>query len=524
MSSVPMYFNFAGDVFDRWAAKRPEAPALWWVSHDRAEERRFSFAELADLSRRAARAFALSGIREGDLVMVLLPRVPGWWITLLGLIRCGAVPVTCTPQLTAGDLAYRIEAGPIRAVVTDSDGASKLPDFAGVRWLCGAESPGWRSLPAALAEPADAYTPPRTRADAAGMVFFTSSTTGSPKMVLHTQASYGLGHELTGKLWLDLGPDDLHWNTSDLGWAKAAWSSFFGPWHAGACVFAWDSGAMFSVSATLHILGSYPITTLCAPPTAYRMMLRQPLDNMSFPRLRHCVTAGETLQPEVLARWHDLTGLTIHEGYGQTESVILIGQFKCDAGPVVPGSVGRAAPGYDIHLLDDELIPVPDGKEGEIAVRLTPERPLGLFREYWKNPEETARHFRDGWYLTGDRAIRDKQGCFWFLGRNDDIIKSSGYRIGPFEVESALLSHPAVHEAAVVGKPDPLRGQIVKAFVVLHPKHPPDATTRQALQAHCRKCAAPYKCPREIEFVDSLPRTTSGKTRRFELLQPRDDS
>lgn len=519
MSSLPEFFNFASDVFDRWSEARPQADALWWVSHDGGDERRFTFADLSELSLRAACAFARSGIGEGDLVMVLLPRVPEWWIAMLGLIRCGAVPVTCTPQLTAADLAYRLDAGPIGAVVTDAEGASKIPELTGVRWLCRGEAPGWRSMAAALEEAAQDYSSPRTRADAPGLVFFTSSTTGNPKMVLHTQASYGLGHEVTGKLWLDLGPGDLHWNTSDLGWAKAAWSSFFGPWHAGACVFAWDSGPKFSATATLQMLRRYPITTLCAPPTAYRMMVRRPLDQMSFPRLRHCVTAGEPLQPEVLARWRDLTGLTIHEGYGQTESVILIGQFKSDGIPVLPGSIGRATPGYDIHLLDDELSPVADGKEGEIAIRLSTARPVGLFREYWRSPEETARHFRDGWYLTGDRAIRDGHGCFRFLGRKDDIIKSSGYRIGPFEVESALLSHPAVHDAAVVGRPDPLRGQIVKAFVVLNPGHPPDEATRHVLQAHCKKCAAAYKSPREIEFVDSLPKTTSGKTRRFQLRE-----
>lgn len=521
MAVIPDHFNFATDVFDRWARSRPEALALWWVSGDRKSELRFTFAELSDLSRRAARALESSGIRPGDPVILMLPRVPEWWIAMLGLIRFGAVPVPCTPQLTAGDLTYRIEAGGIGAVITDAAGAAKLPGFKGIQWIVGAEQDGWRDFDRALAEPAGDYNPAPTRADAPGIIYFTSSTTGSPKMVLHTQASYGLGHEVTGKLWLDLAPSDVHWNTSDLGWAKAAWSSFFGPWHCGACLFVWDARAKFSAAETLDVLGAYPITSLCAPPTAFRMMVKEDLGKRSFPHLRHCVTAGEPLNPGVFEAWKAATGLPIYEGYGQTETVILIGHFKGLGFPVVPGSLGRATPGYDIALVDEDLRAVPDGEEGEIAIRLDKGRPLGLFREYWKCDEQTRQHFRGEWYLTGDRATRDAEGYFWFIGRKDDVIKSSGYRIGPFEVESALHAHPSVLDVAVVGKPDEIRGQIVKAFVVLKAGHAPDESAKQTLKDHCKQLVAPYKYPRDIEFVSELPKTISGKTRRVELRKHR---
>ncbi len=517
MTPVPEYFNFASDIFDRWARERPNATALWWVNGERTNERRFSFEELRDLSCRAARAFELSGVRAGDLVVLMLPRVPEWWIAMLGLIRMGAVPTPCTTQLTAHDLSYRLREGAVRAVVTDCEGDSKLSGFEGIKWIVGTPGSGGLPFREALQQSAANYSPPRTRADAPGIVYFTSSTAGSPKMVLHTQAGYGLGHEVTGRLWLDLNEGDVHWNTSDLGWAKAAWSSFYGPWHRGACLFVWDARGRFSASGTMNILDDYPITNLCAPPTAYRMMVGRNSDRRSFPHLRHCVTAGESLHPDVLEAWKKITGLTIYEGYGQSETVVLVGHFRSLGFPVKPGSIGRATPGYEIHLVDENLNPVPDGREGEMAIRLDAGRPTGLFKEYWKNPQQTAQHFRGGWYLTGDRATRDADGYFWFVGRGDDVIKSSGYRIGPFEVESALQTHPAVREAAVVGAPDPLRGQIVKAFVVLRSDRKPSSAMKRELLNHCRQLVAPYKQPREMEFVDELPKTVSGKTRRAEL-------
>ncbi len=304
-------------------------------------------------------------------------------------------------------------------------------------------------------------------------------------------------------------PTDLHWCITDTGWAKAAWSCVFGPWHAGACVFAVDWRGKFDPKAALDVLASFPITTWCAPPTALRLMVREKIPTPKA--LRHCASAGEPLNPEVIEVWKRATGLTIHEGYGQTESVCMIANLP--GMEVRPGSMGKPMPGFEIALLDHHLR---ETDEGEIAVRLKPTRPLGLFREYWRNPDENARRFRGDWYLTGDTARRDADGYYWFIGRADDVIKSAAYRIGPFEVESALLEHPAVLEAAVVGKPDPIRGQIVKAFVVLRPGF---TATAEELIEHCKKVTAPYKHPREIEFLPELPKTISGKIRRVELRQ-----
>jgi acetyl-CoA synthetase/medium-chain acyl-CoA synthetase len=516
---APLHFNFAADVIDRWAQERPDAPALWCVSASTGAEQRFSFRELAALSCQAAALLRSSGVRRGDRVLIMLPRVPQWWIGMLGLIRLGAVPVPGTLLLTARDVAYRLGSARISAVVTDQEGVAKVGGFEGTRLLVGGERPGWIDFDRGVRQAEAGFRGERTRSDDPGIIYFTSATTGNPKMVLHTQASYGLGHRLTGQLWLDLRPEDVHWNLSDLGWGKAAWSSFYGPWQMGACVFALDAPGKFDPVLTLKTLASFPITTWCAPPTALRLIVRQDLSRWHFPHLRHCVSAGEPLNPEVLNLWREATGLTLHEAYGQTETVVLIGNFRSLGHQVRPGSMGKATPGFTVALLDEHLRDVPPGEEGEVAVRVKPHRPLGLFSEYWLNPKEMASQFRGDWYLTGDRATRDADGYFWFIGRKDDVIKSSGYRIGPFEVESALLEHPVVLEAAVVGQPDPLRGQIVKACVVLRPGIEAIDELKTELQAHCKKLIAAYKYPREVEFVRELPKTPSGKTRRVELRQ-----
>ena len=515
---TPFHFNFATDVIDRWAGERPEAMGLWWIDDGGCEEK-YNFGDLAVLSRKAANFFRAGGIRRGDRVLLVLHRVPQWWIAMLGLIRLGAVPVPGTPLLTPRDLQYRIEAADIAAIITDAEGAAKLTTFGGVRIVTGRAAEGWMDFDAGVAAASDGFVDEPMRGDAPGILFFTSATTGYPKMVLHTQVSYGLAHRLTGEFWLDLGPDDVHWNISDVGWAKAAWSSFYAPWHMGACVFVADSRGKFDPVKTLRILENYPITTWCAPPTALRLIVREDLTLYRFPKLRHAVSAGEPLNPEVLAIWKQASGLTIHEAYGQTETVMLIGNFRSSGDAVRPGSMGRANPAFELALLDEHLNELPAGEEGEVAVRVVPQRPVGLFKEYWRHPEVTADRFRGDWYLTGDRATRDADGYFWFVGRKDDVIKSSGYRIGPFEVESALLEHPAVLDVAVVGKPDPIRGQIVKAFVVLRNGDAPGDDLKRQLQDHCKQAVAPYKYPREIEFVGELPKTTSGKTRHVELRQ-----
>jgi acetyl-CoA synthetase len=516
MEEAPTHFNFTRDVVERWADERPDALALW-VVNEAGDEQTFSFSQVADDARRAAHFFATLGIQRGDRVLVMLPRVPQWWTVTLGLTRLGAVPIPGTTLLTAKDMRYRIDAADVNAIITDADGAAKAGDFRGHRVVVREGSPGWTSFDAGVRDADPRFDPEPTRADDPGIIYFTSGTTGPPKMVLHTQASYGLGHRVTGELWLNLKPGDVHWNLSDTGWAKAAWSSLFGPWYCGACVFAVDARGKFDPVAALRTLANYPITTWCAPPTALRMIVREDLSKWKFPALRHCVSAGEPLNPEVIAAWKSATGLTIYDGYGQTETVVLIGNFRSLGLPVKPGSMGKPTPGFEVAVLDDDLRELPAGVEGEVAVRVAPRRPIGLFREYWRNPAENACRFHGDWYLTGDRASRDADGYFWFVGRADDVFKSAGYRIGPFEVESALVEHPAVVEAAVIGKPDAIRGQIVKAFVVLRAGVTPCDALREELTEHCKNVTAPYKYPREIEFVTELPKTISGKIRRVEL-------
>ncbi len=522
---APAFFNFAVDVVDRWAQVRPQSTALWSVSATTGSEWKFSFRELSELSCRAAAFLRACGIGKGDRVLIMLPRVHQWWIGMLALVRLGAVPVPATLLLTARDVSYRLETAQVHAVITNADGVPKVSGFEGpaVFVETGAmPSPnpapsGWFDFNQGLQKTAASFSGEKTRSDDPGVIYFTSATTGEPKMVLHTQSSYGLGHRVTGQYWLDLKPSDVHWNISDLGWGKAAWSSFYGPWHMGACVFALDAPGKFDAVLALDTLARFPISTWCAPPTALRLIVRQDLARWQFPALRHSVTAGEPLNPEVFHLWRKATGLELYEGYGQTETVVLIANCRSLGHAVQPGSMGQVVPGATVGLLDDELKEVPPGQEGEVAVRTDPERPLGLFREYWLNPEEMSRKHKDGWYLTGDRAIADKDGHFWFVGRRDDVIKSSGYRIGPFEVESALMEHPAVLDVAVIGKPDALRGQIVKACVVLRDGIAGTDDLKAELQVHCKRLIAAYKYPREVEFVTELPKTTSGKTRHVEL-------
>jgi acyl-coenzyme A synthetase/AMP-(fatty) acid ligase len=355
-----------------------------------------------------------------------------------------------------------------------------------------------------------------TRSDDPLLIYFTSGTVAT-KMVLHTQASLGIGHQITARFWQDLKPSDLHWTLSDFGWAKAAWGKLFGQWALGAANFLWDARGKPDFDLILRMIGEHRVTTFCAPPTVFRALVLEDLPRYDWSSLRHCVSAGEPLNPEVIKIWRDATGLMIYDGYGQTETVNLVANYRCME--VRPGSMGKPTPGFDVCVVDDDGKVLEAGEEGHVAVRVAPERPVGLFREYWRDPEATAGAFRGDWYFTGDRATIDEDGYFWFVGRSDDVIISSAYRIGPFEVESALVEHAAVAEAAVVGKPDPERGQIVKAFVILVPGQTGSQDLVAELQDHCKQVSAPYKYPREIEFVSELPKTISGKIRRVELRQ-----
>ena len=517
---VPERFNWAYDVFDKWA-EDPSKVAMVWVSSD-GRSREVTFREFGERSRRVANALSGLGAEPGDRVFVMLPRLVEWWEIILGCVRARLVSVPGTTLLTTRDMSYRLKACEAKIVITDADNAEKVesvlaqcPSVEQVVVVGGSAGPnGYEDL----LRSASAELPnPRNLAGDPLVLYFTSGTTGYPKMVLNTHATYPIGHIATGKFWMDNRPSDLHWTLSDTGWAQAAWSCFYAPWNMGASIFIWDQRGKFDVEGTLHMLETYPITTFFAPPTAYRMFVLEDLKSLKPAALRHCMGAGEAVNPEVIDAWRDGTGLHIHEAYGQTETTLLVAAFP--GMPYKPGSMGVAAPGYDMAVVDDDGNELAAGEEGEIAVRIRPERPVGLFPEYWRNPEANARCFRGDWYYTGDRASRDDDGYFWFVGRADDVIISASYRIGPFEVESALIEHGAVAEVAVVGLKDEVRGEIVKAFVVLAPGHRPSDALVSDLQGHVRRVTAPYKYPREIEFIDELPKTISGKIRRNDLRQ-----
>lgn len=519
---VPEFFNFGTDVVDHWA-EDPTRLAMLWVD-DTGQEARYTFDDMRRAANRFANALQSLGVRQGDGVMLVLPRLPQWHSIVVGLMKLGAIPMPGTVLLTPKDYAYRINTAAAKVVIVDDVNAAKVEE---IRAECptlqhlivvGSTPPGWLAYEALMATASETFTAVRTRSTDPALIYFTSGTTGGPKMVLHTNASYPLAHIVTGKYWLDLRSDDLHWNLSDTGWAKAAYSNLFGPWRMGAAVFIQHSTGRFDAQETLRLLEHYGITTFCAPPTAYRMMVLENLAQYHLPMLRHCVGAGEPLNPEVITAWQAGTGLTIYDGYGQTETTILVANYPCM--PVKPGSMGKPIPGFDVAIIDAHTGSVlPAGQEGDIAIRVTPQRPVGLFQEYWQNPEENAKAFRGAWYITGDRGMQDAEGYFWFVGRADDVIISAGYRIGPFEVESALLEHEAVAESAVVASPDEMRGAVVKAFVILAPGYSPSLALAETLQEHVKQVTAPYKYPREIEFVTTLPKTISGKIRRIELRQ-----
>jgi acetyl-CoA synthetase/medium-chain acyl-CoA synthetase len=512
---LPRYYNFTHDVMERWAEQRPSALAMWWVDETGREQRKLTFADLAHDFRRAASFFTSLGIRRGDRVLIILHRVPQWWVAVLGLIRIGAIPIPGTPLLTAKDVKYRLEAAEIGAVITDDTGAGKIDQtFTGIRLLVGdaAARPGWTSFDDGVREasPECPYEP--TLGDDPSIIYFTSGTAGEAKMVVHTQISYGLGHRITGQYWLDLAADHMIWTLADTGWGKTAWSNLFGPWLIGASIFVMDMRGKFDANLVLRTLSEYPITTFCSPATALRLIIRKDLSVYRFPHLRHCVSAGESLNPPVLSAWQAATGLTIYEGYGQTETVLLVGNFRCLGHEVRPGSMGRPSPGFELGILDRDGNELPADREGELAVRVKPHRPVGLMREYWRNPQGNADRFRGDWYLTGDSARRDADGYYWFVGRADDVINSASYRIGPSEVESALLEHPAVLEAGAIGVPEEMRGEIVKAFVVLREGYEAGERMKHELQQHCKRVTAPYKYPRQIEFVPPCPRPPAARS------------
>jgi acyl-coenzyme A synthetase/AMP-(fatty) acid ligase len=517
MLAVPEKFNFVTDTFEKWSSDRL---CMRWID-DSGGDKTISWKEMSDSANRVVNVLRASGVKKGDRVFIQVGRVPEWWETMLACLKMGAVAMPATVMLTPKDIGYRMELSEPVAVVTEASIASRFDEVRGqsksvkAYLAIGGKPDRWLDLRAERDRASTEARVDPTLATDPSILYFTSGTTGFAKMVLHTQASYGVGHMVTARYWIDLTPEDLHWNISDTGWAKAAWSSFFAPFIAGAGQLVHNPTSTFNAKRALDILVKYPITSMCGAPTIFRAVVLEDLTKWKFPSLRSCIAAGEPLNPEVIASWKAATGLEIRDGYGQTETCCLVGNYK--GLTVKPGSMGRPSPGYDVAIIGDDAQPAAAGKEGDIGVRIKPMRPVGLFHEYWKNDQANRSCVRGDYYITGDRGMMDEDGYIWFVGRADDVILSAGYRIGPFEVESALLEHGAVAESAVVSSPDDIRGEIVKAFVVLKPGFTPSDALVAELQDHCKRVTAPYKYPRRIDFVTALPKTVSGKIRRIEL-------
>ncbi|MDD4732351.1 MAG: AMP-binding protein [Desulfovibrio sp.] len=525
--TIPENYNFAFDFVDAVAQSDPHRPALVHLDPEK-NRRDLDFAWLSERSSRLANALAEQGIGRGDRVMLILYRRIEFWETMLALHKLGALPIPSPSLLTAKDIAERAQYADIKGIVCENsitqrveDARSRCTAFRVLVQVDGDAPPqGWEAYED-LMQRGDAEFP--RPADAAGgndpmIIFFTSGTTGMPKMVTHSH-TYPLGHYTTGVHWHDLEPGDLHLTLSDTGWGKALWGKFYGQFLAGATVFVWDFRGKFHPAELLDVISEHKVTTFCAPPTVYRFLIREDLSQWDLSHLRHCNTAGELLNESVFNVWKEATGLPIYEGYGQTETCLQMATFTFMEPK--PGSIGKPTPGWDIVLLDETGAPCPPGEEGEICIRLKngndPTDVLGLFQGYMDEPGKTDSVMHDGFYHTGDKAWVDEDGYYWFLGRTDDLIKASGYRVGPFEVESALITHEAVVEAAVTGVPDPVRGQAVKATVVLAPDFDPSDELTKSIQDHVKRVTAPYKYPRIVEYVDELPKTISGKIKRKEI-------
>ncbi|MGB8265694.1 MAG: AMP-binding protein [Candidatus Velthaea sp.] len=513
--NVPPRFNFPRDVIDPLAAEQRRGLLFVDAAGKRTD---FSFAEISEASQRWAAALRDQGVSAGDRVIIVLPKTPQWLFAMLGLLRLGAVAVPGAEQLRAKDLLFRANHSGATTVIAPLANAAEVdlirPDAPGVlRYLLvGGERAGWTPIEPLVAAAAPFAGTPTAAADLAYIVY-TSGTTKDPKGVVHNVA-YTYAKRMQAAVWFDCKPDDLVWCTAGTGWAKSLWNVLLGPWSCGSCIVLHEGG--FVPEQRMDLIRDLGVTVLCQAPTEYRLeaKLAELGTRWKLPKLRHCVSAGEPLNPEVLQLWKSAFGLTILDGYGQTENSLLVANRP--GMDVRPGSMGKPTPGHDVAVVDAEGKPCEPGEVGDIALRGAPPT---LFGGYYKNEEETRNSYRGEWYLTGDRAQIDDDGYFWFVGRSDDVISSGAYRIGPFEVESALLEHPAVAESAVVGSPDADRGNVVKAFIVLRPGFEPSAALAKELQEHCKRVTAPYKYPREIEFLAELPKTRSGKIRRVELRQ-----
>ena len=515
-------YNFGFDTVDAIAEKYPDRLAMIHLDRDKTE-RRFTFAQIKKESNRVANYFRSIGIKRGDRVMLVLKRHYQFWFAIIALHKLGAVAIPATYQLQKHDFEYRYNAAGVSAVVCTADGntaqiaeeaAKSCPSVTRL-FLVGGSREGWHDFDAEYPLYSSRFErlPDTPCGDDAALMFFSSGTTGEPKMVLHKH-TYALGHYLTAKYWHCCERDGLHFTISDTGWGKSLWGKLYGQWLCEGAVFVYDFDR-FHAADILPLFAKYHITTFCAPPTMLRMMVKEDLTQYDFSSIKHMTTAGEALNPEVAKQFEKATGLTIYEGFGQTETTLTVANFGGNA--VKVGSMGMASPQYRINLVDSDGNPVNDGETGEIVIRLDEGTPLGLFREYYREPEKTAECMHDGLYHTGDTAWRDEDGYYWYVGRVDDIIKSSGYRIGPFEIESVIMELPYVLECGVSAAPDEVRGQIVKASIVLTPGTEPTEELKKEIQSYVKSHTAPYKYPRLVVFRDELPQTTSGKIRRNQL-------
>ena len=522
---VPDNFNFAFDVV-RKRALTADKTAVIAIDKTGQKVTHHAYSDLEADSNRFANVLIDLGAAKGDFAFVMIPRQVEWYHTLLGAMKVGVVSMPATNLLTAKDIEYRVNRSGAKLVIVTADHVDKVeeiktncPSLAHLIVVGDNAGPipaGWTRMQEAAATASS--TLERTavtanHADDPMLIYFTSGTTSMPKMV-ERDYRYGLAHEITRRYWMTLTPEDVHWTLTDTGWAKAAWGLVFPPLLAGAAIMLFD-GEGFDADQHLQMIEDHKVTTFCAPPTIYRLFAQMDVSGYNLTSLRHCLGAGEPLNPEAMRSWKAATGCDVYDGYGQTETVNIVANFP--GMEIRPGSMGKPVPGLTIAIIDEDGNVVGDDVVGHIAVKITDPHPLGLFHGYFRDPEGTARSFRNGWYYTGDTATRDDDGYIWFVGRSDDIISSAGYRISPFEVESALIEHPAVLESAVVGKKDDLRGEIVKAFVILADGHTGSDAMTQDIQNFVKKTTAPYKYPREIEYRNSLPKTISGKIRRVEL-------
>lgn len=524
--NVPENFNFAFDVVDKIADQSPDKLALLWCDENN-NEKCFTFKQIKDLSNQAANLFIAMGVKKGDHVMLILKRRYEFWYCLMALHKIGAIAIPATHMLTPKDIAYRVNAASIKMVICVNDQevishieeAEKTTGPLELKCLVGGKRDGWYSFDDRIYSHSESFPRPSgekaTKNDDTLLLYFTSGTTGHPKMVQHTY-TYPLGHIVTAMYWQNVKDGGLHLTVADTGWAKSVWGKLYGQWIAGCTVFVYDYDR-FVPKDLLKVIAKYKVTSFCAPPTIYRYLIKEDMRAYDLSQLEYCVVAGEPLNPEVYNQFYKLTGIKLMEAYGQTELTVVIGTFPWMKPK--PGSMGKPSASYEVDLVDEDGNSLDIGQEGQIVIKTHKHKPLGMFKGYYRDEAMTERVWNNDIYYTGDMAWKDEDGYFWFVGRVDDVIKSSGYRIGPFEVESALMEHPAVLECAITAVSDEIRGQVVKATIVLAQGYTPCDQLAKDLQDHVKKVTAPYKYPRIVEFVTELPKTISGKIRRVEIRE-----